>query len=103
MNKKQENLNLLSQGVAVLQKQIKLLGNKPGIYQMLNDKGEVLYIGKAHNLRKRVTNYTVPDRLTLRIQRMIAETRSLEVTITHTEAEALLLESNLIKKNLAPV
>ena len=100
MNKKQENLNPLSQGVAVLQKQIKLLGNKPGIYQMLNDKGEVLYIGKAHNLRKRVTNYTVPDRLTLRIQRMIAETRSLEVTITHTEAEALLLESNLIKKIL---
>ncbi|MBL0338662.1 MAG: excinuclease ABC subunit UvrC [Rhodospirillaceae bacterium] len=100
MNKKQENLNPLSQGIAVLQKQIKLLGNKPGIYQMLNDKGEVLYIGKAHNLRKRVTNYTVPDRLTLRIQRMIAETRSLEVTITHTEAEALLLESNLIKKIL---
>ncbi len=100
MNKKQENLNPLSQGVAVLQKQIKLLGNNPGIYQMLNDKGEVLYIGKAHNLRKRVTNYTVPERLTLRIQRMIAETRSLEVTITHTEAEALLLESNLIKKIL---
>lgn len=100
MNEIRENINPLSQGIAVLQKQIKLLGNKPGIYQMLNDQGEVLYIGKANNLRKRVSNYTIPDRLTLRIQRMVSETRSLEVTITHTEAEALLLESNLIKKIL---
>ncbi len=68
---------------------------------MLSAKGDVLYVGKAKNLKKRVTSYSKPERQTLRIQRMISETASMEVVTTHTEVEALLLESNLIKR-LAP-
>ncbi len=75
--------------------------SQPGVYRMLSAKGDVLYVGKAKNLKKRVSSYTKPDRLTLRIQRMISETVSMEVVTTHTEVEALLLESNLIKR-LAP-
>src|SRR5512147_39954 len=60
--------------------------------------GKVLYVGKAKSLKKRVAAYTRPDRLPVRIQRMIAQIATLEVITTHTEAEALLLESNLIKR-----
>ena len=68
---------------------------------MLNGNGDVLYVGKARNLKRRVTSYTQLARLPLRLQRMVAQTSALEVVTTHTEAEALLLESNLIKR-LAP-
>ncbi len=85
-------------GVNILKQQLKTVDNKPGVYQMLNQTGDVLYVGKALNLRKRISNYTIIGRLPIRIQRMIAETRSLEIITTHTEAEALLLECNLIKK-----
>ncbi|HXQ68812.1 MAG TPA: excinuclease ABC subunit UvrC [Alphaproteobacteria bacterium] len=71
----------------------------PGVYRMLDAKGDVLYVGKAKDLRKRVTSYTQPQRLSYRIQRMVAETAALEVVTTHTEVEALLLESNLIKRH----
>jgi excinuclease ABC subunit C len=73
------------------------LPNRPGVYRMLNDRGDVLYVGKAKNLKRRVTNYTQANRLIKRHQRMVAETRHLEVITTETEIKALLLEINLIK------
>ncbi len=65
---------------------------------MLDSKGEALYVGKARNLAKRVASYTQIPRLSERIRRMVSETASMEIITTHTEAEALLLEANLIKK-----
>jgi len=70
----------------------------PGVYRMLAGNGEVLYVGKAKNLKNRVRNYAQPAGLNTRTLRMIAETRAMEVVTTHTEVEALLLESNLIKR-----
>jgi len=70
----------------------------PGVYRMLDRKGDALYVGKARNLRARVQNYTHPAGLSNRLRRMIAETASLEIVVTQTEAEALLLECNLIKR-----
>lgn len=88
----------LAAGVQVIVEQLKTLPSSPGVYRMFNAKGDVLYVGKAKNLKKRVVAYTHPDRQPLRIQRMISETASMEIVTTHTEVEALLLESNLIKK-----
>ena len=65
---------------------------------MLDAKGDALYVGKARSLKKRVTAYTQPVRLDERLRRMVNETASMEVITTHTEAEALLLEANLIKR-----
>ena len=65
---------------------------------MINADGDVLYVGKAKNLKKRVTSYTKVDRLGVRIRRMVAQTAAMEFVTTHTEAEALLLEANLIKR-----
>ena len=70
----------------------------PGVYRMLDAKGDALYVGKARNLKKRVTAYTQVGRLDERLRRMVNETASMEVITTHTEAEALLLEANLIKR-----
>jgi excinuclease ABC subunit C len=70
----------------------------PGVYRMLDAKGDALYVGKARNLRKRVTSYTQIARLPERLRRMVADTAQMEIVTTHTEAEALLLEANLIKK-----
>jgi excinuclease ABC subunit C len=80
---------------------LKTLPPKPGVYRMLNGNGDALYVGKARNLRARVSNYVNAAGLSNRILRMIAETASMEVISTHTEVEALLLEINLIK-NLMP-
>ena len=88
----------LSRGVSAIKAQLQLLGGGPGVYRMLDENGDALYVGKARSLRRRVVTYTQPGRLSLRLQRMVAETCSLEVVTTHTEIEALLLESNLIKK-----
>ncbi len=85
-------------GVSVIKKFLKTLDGSPGVYRMMNAAGDVLYVGKAKHLKRRVTNYTQPDRLSIRIARVVAATASMEVVTTHTEAEALLLESNLIKK-----
>jgi len=87
-----------SRGAALIEDHLTRLPGSPGVYRMLNQVGDVLYVGKAKNLKKRVTAYTRPERLPLRIQRMVSETHSLEVVTTHTEVEALLLEANLIKK-----
>ncbi|MDA0239463.1 MAG: excinuclease ABC subunit UvrC, partial [Proteobacteria bacterium] len=89
------------EGVAVIRGYLKTLPGRPGVYRMLNGQGDVLYVGKAKSLKKRVANYTNLARQTIRIQRMIGQTRAMEFVTTHTEAEALLLEANLIKR-LAP-
>ncbi len=70
----------------------------PGVYRMLDAKGDALYVGKARSLKKRVTAYTQLGRLDERLRRMVNETAAMEVITTHTEAEALLLEANLIKR-----
>jgi excinuclease ABC subunit C len=86
------------QGLAVLEAALPTLPTAPGVYRMLNEKGEALYVGKARSLRKRVTSYTQMSRLPERLRRMVFETRSLEVVTTGSEAEALLLEANFIKR-----
>jgi excinuclease ABC subunit C len=82
----------------VLEAALPTLPTAPGVYRMLNEKGEALYVGKARSLRKRVTSYTQISRLPERLRRMVFETRSLEVVTTGSEAEALLLEANFIKR-----
>ena len=88
----------LLQGLAVLEAALPTLPTSPGVYRMLDEKGEALYVGKARSLRKRVTSYTQLARLPERLRRMVFETRSLEVVTTGSEAEALLLEANFIKR-----
>jgi excinuclease ABC subunit C len=85
-------------GLAALTAFVKTFPQKPGVYRMVNAAGDVLYVGKAKNLKKRVASYLHIDRMPLRLQRMVFDTHVCEVVITHTEAEALLLESNLIKQ-----
>lgn len=87
-------------GAGVILGYLKTLPGTPGVYRMLDAAGKVLYVGKAKSLKKRVANYTKPERLTARIRRMVAETAAMEFVTTHTEAEALLLEANLIKRFL---
>ena len=70
----------------------------PGVYRMIGDDGQVLYVGKARSIKKRIAAYTTPERQPLRIARMISQTRSMVFVTTETEAEALLLEANLIKQ-----
>jgi excinuclease ABC subunit C len=88
----------LAAGVDVIDTHLATLPGSPGVYRMLGERGDALYVGKARNLRKRVAAYTKPDKLPIRLQRMIAATRSMEFVTTHTEVEALLLESNMVKR-----
>ncbi|MBZ0128956.1 MAG: excinuclease ABC subunit UvrC [Rhodobacteraceae bacterium] len=85
-------------GHACIQAHLRTLDNAPGVYRMLDDKGAVLYVGKARNLKKRVASYAKPAGHTPRIARMIAATASMMFLTTRTETEALLLEQNLIKQ-----
>jgi excinuclease ABC subunit C len=85
-------------GVSIIETALDTMPSNPGVYRMLDSKGEALYVGKASNLAKRVASYTQIPRLSERIRRMVSETASMEIITTHTEAEALLLEANLIKK-----
>jgi excinuclease ABC subunit C len=85
-------------GPAVIRRHLASLGDGPGVYRMLDAKGEALYVGKARSLKKRVAAYTKFSGHTNRIQRMIAATSSMEFISTRTETEALLLEANLIKR-----
>jgi excinuclease ABC subunit C len=87
-------------GVEVIRTQLKQMPASPGVYRMLDKGGNALYVGKAKNLRNRVANYTTGG-VSQRIARMVSQTASMEIITTHTEAEALLLEANMIKK-LAP-
>lgn len=88
----------LASGASIVAGYLPQLGLGPGVYRMLNARGDVLYVGKARSLKKRVQTYAHPHRLPIRLQRMVAETASMEFVTTHTEVEALLLESNLIKQ-----
>jgi len=85
-------------GRTAIRQALETMPASPGVYRMLDAGGEALYVGKAKSLKKRVQAYVNPAGLNSRILRMIAETRSMEVITTHTEVEALLLESNLIKR-----
>ena len=85
-------------GVEVIQAVVKRLPNAPGVYRMMNNQGDVLYVGKARSLKKRVANYAQGRGHSNRIERMIRETASMEFVVTRTETEALLLEANLIKR-----
>ena len=88
----------LGRGIHVISDYVKTLPNGPGVYRMISAHDDVLYVGKAKDLKKRVVSYTQPIRLPIRLQRMIAETVRMEFVTTHTETEALLLEANFIKK-----
>ncbi len=87
------------QGQDIIRATSKTLPNQPGVYQMEDDKGNILYIGKAKNLSNRVKNYLSINNLTRRIQRMVSLTNSMNFFVTNTELEALILECNLIKKH----
>ncbi len=88
----------LAAGRAAIVHYVKHAPSKPGVYRMIDGRGDVLYVGKAKNVKKRVQSYARPTGLDTRIERMIAATRSLEFVVTRTETEALLLEANLIKR-----
>ncbi|MFZ1815734.1 MAG: excinuclease ABC subunit UvrC [Rhizobiaceae bacterium] len=85
-------------GAALIGEFVKHLPNSPGVYRMFNSAGDVLYVGKARSLKKRVASYSKMGGHTNRIARMIRETATMEFVRTHTETEALLLEANLIKR-----
>ena len=88
----------IAAGAEVIRGYLTTLPGTPGVYRMLNRRGDALYVGKARNLKKRVANYTHPAKQPYRLQRMIAETVTMEFVTTHTEVEALLLEANLINQ-----
>src|SRR3546814_18902826 len=76
-------------GAAAITRHLRTLPMGPGVYRMIDGAGEILYIGKARSLRKRVTSYTKPTGLSIRIQRMVRQVATVEVTTTHTEAEEI--------------
>jgi len=88
----------LAAGRSAIVHAAKLAPSRPGVYRMIDARGDVLYVGKAKNVRKRIQSYTRPTGHDTRIERMIAATRTLEFVTTRTETEALLLEANLIKR-----
>ncbi|MFD1329487.1 excinuclease ABC subunit UvrC [Mycoplana ramosa] len=85
-------------GAELIQAFVKRLPNSPGVYRMFNEAGDVLYVGKARSLKKRVSNYALGRGHSNRIGRMIGQTANMEFVTTRTETEALLLEANLIKR-----
>ncbi|MEC9067864.1 MAG: excinuclease ABC subunit UvrC [Pseudomonadota bacterium] len=89
-------------GVAAIRDTVKTLRPKPGVYRMLDARGDVLYVGKARALRNRVANYTQVANLSNRLRRMVSQTRRMEIVTTNSEAEALLLEAQLIKRFRPP-
>ena len=88
----------IADGVAVIQAHLRTLPSSPGVYRMLDEAGNALYVGKARNLKKRVFAYTQTGKQPARLLRMIAETVAMEFVVTRSEVEALLLEANLIKR-----
>jgi len=85
-------------GAGLIAQVVATLPLTPGVYRMLDAKGDALYVGKARSLKKRVSYYTEPARLSERLRRMVHETAAMEIVTTPTEPEALLLEANLIKR-----
>jgi len=86
-------------GKEVIKKELPLIPNLPGIYRMLNSNNEILYIGKAKNLPNRLKSYVAEKNQIIRTERMLSQTKKIEITTTSNESEALLLEANLIKKH----
>ena len=78
---------------------VESLPARPGVYRMLGTGGEILYVGKAHSLKSRVASYFQPSNVQPKVVALIAKTAAMEVTITNSDIEALLLELNLIKKH----
>ncbi len=89
-------------GIAAIREVVQTLKPSPGVYRMLDARGDVLYVGKARALKNRVANYTQIANLTNRLQRMVSQCRSMEIVTTNSEAEALLLEAQLIKRYRPP-
>ena len=89
----------IEKGRDIIRKKIVNLTNNPGVYKMLSDKNEILYVGKAKNIPNRLKSYVSESNLPIRTERMLSLTRKLETTTTTNESEALLLEANLIKKH----
>ena len=92
----------LEKGVAAIREVLRTLPVRPGVYRMQDVRGDVLYVGKARALKNRVINYTQVAKLPKRLQRMVSQTRSMTIVTTRTEAEALLLEAQLIKRFRPP-
>ncbi len=86
-------------GKEIIKKKLPLIPKLPGVYQMLSDKGDILYVGKAKNLPNRLKSYVTEKNHIIRTERMLSQTKRLEITTTSNESEALLLEANLIKKH----
>jgi excinuclease ABC subunit C len=93
-----EDEGSLAAGRAAILHYAKVAPSRPGVYRMLDGRRDVLYVGKAKNVKKRIAAYARPSGLDTRIERMIAATRTIEFVVTRTETEALLLEANLIKR-----
>ncbi len=89
----------IQKGKEIIKKKILNLTNNPGVYKMLSEKNEILYVGKAKNIPNRLKSYVSESYLPIRTERMLSLTRKLETTTTSNESEALLLEANLIKKH----
>src|SRR3546814_4613915 len=87
----------LETGIAAIRETLKTLPPRPGVYRMQDARGDVLYVGKARALKNRVNNYVQVDRLSKRLQRMVAQTRSMTIVDTNHEAEDWLLEEKIIK------
>ena len=85
-------------GKEIIKKELPLIPKLPGVYRMLNEKNEILYVGKAKNLINRLKNYISEKNQIIRTERMLSQTKKIEITTTSNESEALLLEANLIKK-----
>ncbi len=85
-------------GKDAIKKELPVIPKLPGIYRMLNEKNEILYVGKAKNLPNRLKSYVSEKNHIIRTERMLSQTRKIEITTTSNESEALLLEANLIKK-----
>ena len=90
---------ILEKGKEIIRQKIPHLKKNPGIYKILGEKNEILYVGKARNIPNRLKNYITNSHLPIRTERMLSLTKSLETTTTANESEALLLEANLIKKH----
>jgi len=100
--KKSKTKKTFDLGASIIKDHLKNMPVNSGVYQMLDNNGSILYIGKAKNLKKRVQSYTQISRQPNRIQRMVAQVKNIEVITTHTEVEALLLEANLIRRFKPP-
>ncbi len=92
----------LQAGITAIRETVKTLKPTPGVYRMLDTRGDVLYVGKARSLKARVANYTQVGNLTNRLQRMVSQCRAMEIVTTNSEAEALLLEAQFIKRFRPP-